>query len=122
MLHFPTRGDVDPDRLWHDAVVPFTRATGTDARIGRRTLPIMRELGFVQLSIQYLTIDTERVPRAELAGIFSAWRDGYVEPLAAHSSLAVGEVRASFDAIIATVEDPDSYGVWHVPVIAGRRQ
>jgi ubiquinone/menaquinone biosynthesis C-methylase UbiE len=121
MLHFPPRDGADPDRLWHQAVVPYTRATGTDARIGRRTLPIMRSLGFEQLSIQYLTLDTERVPRAELAGIFTAWRDGYTTALAAHSSLSAAEVRAAFDAIIATIEDPDSYGVWQVPVVAGRR-
>jgi hypothetical protein len=81
----------------------------------------MRSLGFEQLSIQYLTLDTERVPRAELAGIFTAWRDGYTTALAAHSSLSAAEVRAAFDAIIATIEDPDSYGVWQVPVVAGRR-
>lgn len=121
MLHFPPRDGADPDRLWNQAVVPYTQATGTDARIGRRTLPIMRALGFEQLSIQYLTLDTERVPRAELTGIFTAWRDGYTSALAAHSSLSAAEVRAAFDAIIATIEDPDSYGVWQVPVVAGRR-
>lgn len=121
MLHFPPRDGADPDRLWHQAVVPFTRATGTDARVGRRTLPMMRALGFEQLSVQYLTLDTERVPRAELAGIFTAWRDGYTAALAAHSTLSEAEVRAAFDAIIATVEDPNDYGVWQVPVVAGRR-
>jgi len=121
MLHFPERDGVDPDRLWHQAVVPFTRATGTDARIGRRTLPLMRELGFTHLGIQYLTLDTERVSRAELAGIFTAWRDGYTEAMSRHSVMTSEEIRAAFDAIIATVQDPRAYGVWQVPVIAGRR-
>ena len=121
MLHFPERDGVDPDRLWHRAVVPFTKATGTDARIGRRTLPLMRRLGFTHLGIQYLTLDTERVPREELAGILTAWRDGYTAPLAEHSGIPLSEVRAMFDAIIATINDPDAYGVWQVPVIAGRR-
>jgi ubiquinone/menaquinone biosynthesis C-methylase UbiE len=120
MLHFPTRNGVDPDRLWHEAVVPFTRSTGTDARIGRATLPILRALGFTHTSLQYLTIDTERVPREYLTGIFTAWRDGYVEPLAAAGRLSPTEVRAMFDAIIDTVSDPQAYGVWHVPVVAGR--
>lgn len=68
MLHFPPRAGVDPDRLWHEAVVPFTTATGTDARIGRKTLPLLRELGFSHLSVQYLTVDTERVPRESWPG------------------------------------------------------
>ena len=121
MLHFPVRGETDPDRLWHEAVVPFTRATGTDARIGRRTLPLLRTLGFTQLSIQFLTLDTERVPRCELVGIFTAWRDGYSRALAEHSVLSLEQIRGAFDAIIAAVEDPECYGLWQVPVVAGRR-
>ena len=27
---------------------------------------------------------------------------------------------AHFNDMIATLEDPDGYGVWHVPVVAGR--
>ena len=121
MLHFPPRAGVDPDRLWHEAVVPFTAATGTDARIGRKTLPILRELGFSHTSVQYLTIDTERVPRETLAGIFIAWRDGYAETLAEHSALDLGTIRQLFDAVIEGVRDPASYGVWQIPVIAGRK-
>lgn len=121
MLHFPIRGGRDPDRLWHEAVVPFTRATGTDARIGRQTLPWLRTLGLTQLSIQYLTIDTETAPRNALAGIFIAWRDGYSEVLAQHSHLSVEEIRGLFSAIIETIEDAAGYGVWQVPVIAGQK-
>ena len=121
MLHFPERDGVDPDRLWHSAVLAYTRSTETDARIGRRTLPILRALGFMHTSVQYLTLDTERVPRPTLAGIFTAWRDGYVEPLAHASHFSAQQVRAMFNAVIATVNDPQAYGVWQVPVIAGRR-
>jgi ubiquinone/menaquinone biosynthesis C-methylase UbiE len=121
LLHFPPRAGVDPDRLWHEAVVPFTAATGTDARIGRKTLPILRELGFSHTSVQYLIIDTERVPRETLAGIFIAWRDGYAEALAEHSKLELANIRQLFDAVIHGVLDPASYGVWQIPVVAGRK-
>jgi ubiquinone/menaquinone biosynthesis C-methylase UbiE len=120
MLHFPTRNGVDPDRLWHEAVVPYTQSTGTDARVGRSTLPMLRTLGLTHTSLQYLTIDTERVPREYLVGIFTAWRDGYTEPLAAAGRLSHAEVQAMFEVIIDTVRDPQAYGVWHVPVVAGR--
>jgi SAM-dependent methyltransferase len=121
MLHFPERGGLDPDRLWWDGPVTFCRATGTDARIGRRTLPLLRQLGLQELRADYLTIDTERVPRDTLAGIFTAWRDGYAEALALEGRrMTVAESRALFDCVIATVRDPDAYAVWHVPVISGR--
>lgn len=121
MLHFPPRDGVDPDRLWHMDVVEHTRHTGTDARIGRRTLPLLRALGFGHASIQYLVLDTERVPREVLAGIIESWRDGYAAVLAQSSGTPLPEVRALFDAALATLRDPEGYAVWQLPVVAGRK-
>lgn len=122
MLHFPERNGVDPDRLWRDGPVAFCKATGTDARVGRRTLPMLRRLGLVDVRVDYLTVDTERVPRATLAGIFTAWRDGYADALAATTGrMTTAEAHELFDCLLATIADPDSYAVWHVPVIAGRK-
>lgn len=121
MLHFPVRGGVDPDRLWHESVVPYTDSTGTDARVGRRTLPLLRRLGLREVRVDYLTIDTERAPREALAGIFEAWRDGYAVALAEASGKAVDVVRAHFQALVDEVLDPEGYGVWMVPVVAGRK-
>jgi ubiquinone/menaquinone biosynthesis C-methylase UbiE len=121
MLHFPPSGGVDPDRLWQGAVVEHARRTGTDARIGRRTLPMLRALGFEHASIQYLVLDTERVPREVLAGIIEAWCDGYAAVLATSAALASAEVRRSFDAALVTLRDPEGYAVWQLPVVAGRK-
>lgn len=121
MLHFPVRDGLDPDGLWHMDVVAHTRHTGTDARIGRRTLPLLRALGFEHVSIQYLVLDTERVPREVLAGIIEAWRDGYASVLAQSAGRGVGEVQGLFDAALATLRDPEGYAVWQLPVVAGRR-
>lgn len=121
MLHFPDRNGIDPDRLWRDGPVTFCRATGTDARIGRRTLPILRNIGLQNVRVDYLTIDTERVPRATLAGIFTAWRDGYAEALATVGGrMTPAESLELFDCLLATLADPTSYAVWHVPIVCGR--
>jgi ubiquinone/menaquinone biosynthesis C-methylase UbiE len=121
MLHFPPRDGVDPDDLWRGAVVEHTRHTGTDARIGRRTLPMLRALGFENASLQYLVLDTERVPREVLVGIIESWRDGYAPVLAQAEGRPEAEVRALFDAALATLRDPEGYAVWQLPVVAGRR-
>lgn len=121
MLHFPPRDGVDPDLLWQLDVVEHTRRTGTDARIGRRTLPMLRALGFEHVSIQYLVLDTERVPRGTLAGILEAWRDGYTAVLAQSAGRPHAEIHGLFEAAIATLRDPQGYAVWQLPVIAGRR-
>ncbi len=121
MIHLPA-GALDPDRLWHEAVIPYTHATGTDARIGRRTWALMHQLDLEELRVDYIIVDTVRVPRATFGAIIQAWRDGYSEALAQHSRLSVAEIRALFDQAIDTILDPEQYAAWHIPIISGRRR
>jgi len=120
MLHMML-GEHDPDRLWHEGAIAYTRATGTDARIGRRTWSLLRALGLTDLHVDYVVVDTLRVPRETFAEILRAWQDGYSEALGEKSNLRLVEARAIFDQIIAGVLDPDQYAVWHVPVVSGRK-
>jgi SAM-dependent methyltransferase len=120
MLYMPA-GRVDPDRLWHEGVIPFARATGTDARIGRRTWSLMNDLGLRDLRVDDVIVDTTRVSRDVFASIIEAWRDGYTEALARHTALGVEEVRELFDDAIATIRNPRKYAAWHIPVVSGRK-
>jgi ubiquinone/menaquinone biosynthesis C-methylase UbiE len=120
MLHMPV-GPLDPDRLWSDGAVVYGQAVGADARAGRHTWSQLRRLDLTELRVDYVVVDTERVPRATLAAIFEAWRDGYTEALASRSQLSIARVRALFDQIITHVQDPDHYAVWQVPVVSGRK-
>lgn len=121
MLHMAA-GAVDPDRLWHEGVVEYTRRTHTDARIGRRTWSIMNALGLEDLRVDYIIVDTLRVPRETFATIIQAWRDGYTEALAQNSHLTEEEVLALFDQSISSILDPRQYAVWHIPIISGRKR
>jgi ubiquinone/menaquinone biosynthesis C-methylase UbiE len=121
MIHTPA-GVLDPDRLWHEAVIPFTRGTGTDARIGRRTWALMQALGLEDLRVDYVIVDTVRVPRETFAAIISAWRDGYTHALAQHSALSEVQIRALFDYTIDVILDPLQYAAWHIPIVSGRKQ
>jgi ubiquinone/menaquinone biosynthesis C-methylase UbiE len=120
MLHMPA-GTVDPDRLWHAGVIEFTRHTHTDARIGRRTWNIMNQLGLRELSVDYVVVDSLRVPRETFGTIIQAWRDGYSEVIAEHSKLDLAEVHALFDQSVAAILDPRQYAVWHIPIVSGRK-
>jgi len=120
MLHMAP-GEHDPDRLWHDGAIAYTRATGTDARIGRRTWSLLRALGVEDLRVDYVVVDTLRVPRETFAAILSAWRDGYSDALSEQADLGRGEARSMFDQVIASVLDPEQYAVWHVPIVSGRK-
>lgn len=120
MLHFP-HTPVDTDRLWRYGVAALARATDTDERVGRRTWSMMKALALVDLRVDYVVVDTLRVPRATFATIMRAWRDGYAEAIAARGQLPPDEVRPLFDRIIAAALDENEYAVWHVPIVGGRK-
>ncbi|MEO5560137.1 MAG: class I SAM-dependent methyltransferase, partial [Dokdonella sp.] len=119
MLRMP-RGARDPDRFWVDTVLPYLESIGCDGRIGRHSPALLEQRGYTNLAVDYVIVDTLRVLRATFAGILIAWRDGYVAPLAEASRREPADVRADFDAMIAAIETPPGYVVWHVPVVSGR--
>lgn len=120
MLHFPA-GRQDPDRLWHQGVAAYSRATNVDERIGRRTWSLLKALGLEELWVDYAIVDTLRVPRETIAAFLGAWRDGYTGILQATGNFTPGEVTALFDAAIEATLDPAQYAAWHVPIISGRK-
>lgn len=119
MLIFPD-GEPNPSDFWHEGPPAFGRKTGTDLRIGRHVYGHFLELGFTEITMDYVIVDTLRVPRATFAAILTAWRDGYVEPIAEHTRFTREQASAHFDRMIADLLDPRRYAVWFVPVIAGR--
>lgn len=120
MLRMP-HGAHDADRFWIENALVFLDSIGCDGRIGRHSPALLAARGYAEIAADYVIVDTLRVPREVFAGILRAWRDGYVEPLAQASGRAQADVRVDFDAMIAAVETPPNYAVWHVPVISGRR-
>ena len=81
MLHFQ---QATPYRreFWHVAPGQFGAATNTDHTIGRNAFGILAALGLEEIAIDYVVVDTLRVPRETFAAIFEAWRDGYTDALA----------------------------------------
>jgi len=119
MLRMP-RGARDPDKFWIENALHYLDSVGCDGRIGRHSPPLLEQRGYTAIAADYIVVDTLRVPRATFAGILRAWRDGYVDPLAQATGRDAADVRADFDAMIAAVETPPQYAVWHVPVISGQ--
>lgn len=120
MMHFDPMGRVDTDLFWHRGPIVYAEKTGSDLRSGRKIYGDLVRLGLDAIRVDYVTIDTLRVPREIFSRIWVAWRDGYAEAVAEHSSLTLEEVRTAFDEMIAAIRSPEGYAVWHLPVISGR--
>ncbi|HET7656390.1 MAG TPA: methyltransferase domain-containing protein [Luteimonas sp.] len=122
MLDFPADDPAfDPDRFWLDNAVAFLASIGCDGRIGRRSPTLLAQAGYTDIAMDYVVVDTLRVPRETFAGIIGAWRDGYMAPLAKASGRAEADVRADFDRMIHAIVTPPMYAAWQVPVVSGRR-
>jgi ubiquinone/menaquinone biosynthesis C-methylase UbiE len=116
MIHMaPTRLDVNG--FWNEVPWAFERATGTDLHIGRNAFTIMTDLGFRDVTLDYVVVDPLRVDREVFAQIWEAWRDGYSSAIAQHSKFSREEVLEYWDDMIACIRSPRGYAVWQVPVV-----
>ncbi len=118
MIFFP-RGRYDPADVWPRVPVAFGEATGTDMLVGRRAPGILHALGVTDVRVDYVAVDTLRVPRETFARIWEAWRDGYEEVVAEYGGYPLDEARARWDDQIATIRAPGTYAAWLVPVVSG---
>lgn len=120
MLHFPVGGAPDVRAFWHFSAAEFGDADGTDLFAGRHAAPLLERLGLAEVRVDYVVVDTLRVPRGTFAAILTAWRDGYTDAIAERTRFTADEARDAFDRMIADILDPHRYAAWMVPVVSGR--
>ena len=122
MLHFQRGqpGQLDPRDFWHQVPASFGAATGTDLFIGRNTFSILAAMNLEQITVDYVVVDTLRVPRETFAAILEAWRDGYADAIGELTPFTRETAVACFDQMIANIRDPRGYAVWMVPVVSAR--
>jgi len=72
------------------------------------------------ITVDYVIVDTVRVPRDTFAAILEAWRDGYAEPIGELTTISRESAMAYFNQMIANIRDPHGYAVWMVPVLSAR--
>lgn len=121
MLHMPASAGFDPDLFWSQHAVAFLSSTGCDGRIGRHSPALLHAAGYLELAVEFITVDTLRVPRPTFAGIIRSWRDGYANLLAEVSGRSVEAVIGDMNSMIHAIETPPNYAVWHVPIVSARR-
>jgi len=68
--------------------------------------------------LDYVAVDTVRVPRETFAAIIEAWRDGYSEAVAEHTRYTAQEVVEHFDDVMACIRHPHGYALWNIPIVS----
>ena len=77
--HYP--GRADSDRFWLDGPISFGASVGTDLQVGRKVVPWLLQRNLQDLAIDYVVVDTVRVPRAIIAVMMEAWKEGFARSL-----------------------------------------
>jgi len=119
MLHFQT-ATPDPLDFWYRAAPSFAAATETDLFIGRHTFRILAGMDVEKITVDYVVVDTVRVPRDIFASIIEAWRDGYSDSIGELTPISRDRAVAYFNQMVANIRDPRGYAVWMVPVVSAR--
>jgi SAM-dependent methyltransferase len=111
----------DADGFWQRVPVVYGRSLGCDLHVGRKAFTLLSQLGFTAIAVDYVVVDTLRVPRETFARMWEAWRDGYADSIAEHTGMPPDEVARRWSEMIACVRDPRGYALWQVPVWTARK-
>ena len=120
MIFFhPTR--LDNTRFWHEGPVLLGAATNTNMKVGRSTYTMVAEAGLVDIAVDYVVVDTLRIPRDTFIAIWEAWKDGYTDVIAQHTDFSREEVADHWADMLECLKNPHGYAAWHIPIISARR-
>jgi hypothetical protein len=111
----------DSDEFWQRLPLEFGRAIGCDNHIGRKMFTILTDLGCRDITVDYIVVDTVRVPRDTLARIWEAWRDGYTDTIAQQLQIPRETLWGLWNEMIDCDRDPRGYALWQVPVWSARK-
>lgn len=124
MVH-DSNGTLDTDRLWQEGWIQAGRNSSIDLRIGRKLPGMLLQRGLREVGVSFVVVDSLRVDRAVLRRLFGGWRDFANDWVVKHTSMHRSELNALFSGFLATLDDPDGYVVWQVPIVSavkpGRR-
>jgi len=112
--------DADARNLFLDAADPML-GVGSNLRHGREAFRRLRALGFQDVRVDPVIIDTLSASRAIWAAMFRHWRDGYAAFKARLLGVAQVEIERRYAHILRAVEDPERWVGWWLLAVSGRR-
>lgn len=111
---YPT--ELDTDDFWQVVPPRYAAAVGCDLNVGRKMFAHLHDAAMDDILVDYIVVDTLRVPRDTFARIWEAWRDGYTDSISEHGGMSRQEVERRFREMIDCARDPRGYALWQVPL------
>jgi len=113
--------DSDSDGFWQRIPQLFADSIGCDNHVGRKMFTILTDLNMEDVKVDYMVVDTIRVPRDTFARIWEAWRDGYTDTIVAHTGIPRDEISRRWREMIDCARSERGYALWQVPVWTARK-
>lgn len=113
--------ELDSDGFWQAIPPRMSVGFGCDLHVGRKTFAMMHDLKMTDIAVDYIVVDTLRVPRETFARIWEAWRDGYTEALVQFGGVTQEEIERRWREMIECVRDPRGYALWQIPLWTAAR-
>ena len=108
--------ELDSDGFWQVIPPRYAAAIGCDLHVGRKMFTMLHDLKMRDIAVDYIVVDTVRVPRDTFASIWEAWRDGFADSIAQHAGIPREEIERRFREMIDCARDPRGYALWQVPL------
>lgn len=108
--------ELGSDGFWQVVPPRYEAAVGCDLHVGRKMFTMLHDLGMTDINVDYIVVDTVRVPRETFARIWEAWRDGYTDSMVEYGCMSRDEVERRWREMIDCARDPRGYALWQVPL------
>ncbi|HEX8435550.1 class I SAM-dependent methyltransferase [Archangium sp.] len=115
---YSSRGDPDLDRLWREGWIAAGENSGIDLRIGRKVPAMLLHRRMREVRMSFAQVDSLRVSRGTLSGIFQHWKAFANDWVAKNASLPARELNTLHEDLLATLDDPNEHVLWMVPLIS----
>jgi len=108
--------ELGSDGFWQVIPWRYEKGVGCDLHVGRKMFTLLSDLNLNDIAVDYIVVDTVRVPRDTFARIWEAWRDGYTDSIVQYGGVSREEVERRFREMIDCARDPRGYALWQVPL------
>src|SRR5438270_1710842 len=103
--------ELGSDGFWQVLPPRCSVGFGCDLHVGRKMFTLLTDLKMSDIRVDYIVVDTLRVPRDTFARIWEAWRDGYTDAPVQFGGVSREEIERRWREMIDCARDSRGYAL-----------